>query len=110
MKLMIFDSLSSHWLKRAEAHVQSNFRGLHSTFPDVIKNGRGEVKSSSGCCHRTALACINCLITLPIFQSVQPLNVRRQGHMPQPLDCSEEICDRTKLNLPLSKTTSGCYL
>src|SRR4029077_17790220 len=107
---MIFDSLSSHWLKRAEAYVQSNFRGLHPTLPDARKNGRGEVKSSGGCCHRTALACINCLITLPVFCSVRPIDVWRQRHMPQSLDHAQKIGDRTKLNLPLSKTTSGGYL
>ena len=110
MQSMIFNPVHPHRLKGSKPHVQRDLRCLDSTISYARKDLWGEVKAGGWRRYRTAGLRVNRLIAFSVAWAVRPINIGRQGHMPESFNQTKEVGCRTKAYAALTKTFSSYNL
>ncbi len=86
MQLVILEVLALDRLKRAESDMQRDVRDMRPRIAHAIEYLAGEMQPRRRCRHRSAFARKYRLISFPIRRPIRTLDIRRQRHVPQPLD------------------------
>jgi len=110
MQSNVFHPLRPHRLKGSQPNMQRNFTSLNPALPHSPENLLREMQPRRRSRHRPPLLRIHRLIPLPIPQRIRPRNIRRQRHMPNPLDQRKEVVHRRKSNPPLPKLPAPNHL
>src|SRR5436190_18874764 len=100
---MFFYLRCPHGLKRAQAHVQSEFGGFDSPLCDSCEDLGREVQPGSRCRYRSPFPRIDRLVSIAIDSAIFSRNVRWQRNMTEPLQAIKEIRHGFELNATPTK-------
>ena len=64
----------------AQAHMECDARDINALFFDFFQKLRRKVKSRSRCGSRARVLCIDCIVSVFIFELMR--DIRRQGRVP----------------------------
>src|SRR5260370_16248931 len=83
---MTFERFAVNWMKSAQADIQSELAGLHSTRANSFKSVRREVKTGGGSGDRPGTLRENRLVALAGGRFIGTLDVRRKRNVAYALD------------------------
>ncbi len=81
--MVFLHCLGLHRAEGAKPHMERHLGDRNAFFLDFLQKLRRKMQPRRGRSRRTVILGINCLIAVFILQLVG--NVRRQGHLPQPV-------------------------
>ncbi len=91
MQMVVFEVLAIDRLKCPETDMQSDFGQGGAGISDAVQNLAGKVQAGSGGGNGAALAREDGLVTVAIRESVLALDVRRQGHVTETVQCGVDV-------------------
>lgn len=99
----IFESLFTQRRERSESHVQSDVSDLRSGRPALFEHCWGEMQARRRCRSRSSVSRKNSLIAIAVGRGRLPFDVRRQRHLPIPLEQLGNRRCRYQANSALAK-------
>ena len=98
-----FDALRVEGLKGSETDVERDIGHLRAARGTRSRISAGEVQTRGGRRDRTLLAREYGLVALAVGSLVGPLDVGRQGHVPDPLEFGEQVVRAREADGPLAE-------